>query len=370
MADTASSAADSGYDSTRGETVKARIAAIAAMSDKVESPVPGMEVMKTAKPYSRTVIGRFSQRVKELPVLYVAELKMNTESVEGPKVTKNREYRLKAAEKWIEAHMSGHRKQITVDVGRRPGIVRLIFCVKDEAEKQTWKSKFNIAKSGTVEIGSQKRTRKIRCTIKGFEEPEAEVYASRLNAVVRQIGRLLGAQLPIPVSMDINYGFDPLLPGCNRGPFAPQPMDYRFHIRYQASVDVSSKQINVDADVVPCMPSKPLAEVVYDMIGQTGVEEPEEDLIRKWLPKIKHSLLGVTVRCSYIPRTIAEGADMLAQNEMSEGRRFQIRDIQMPDDPGPPLITFNQKPVSIYDYFKNCKSTPLSITFHALTKLY
>ncbi|KAF2824509.1 hypothetical protein CC86DRAFT_408585 [Ophiobolus disseminans] len=335
MTDSGSSNADSGHTSARG-TSRHRHAAVV----DIETPALGMKAIKMDKPHSKTAIWRFFQQVKELPLLCVVVFEMRTTSSGVQKPTINREHRQLAADKWLQTHMSYYQGRITVDVGRLLGVVRMIFCVADEAEETTLRLRFqNTTDTRPVEIVSQRGPRKIRWTITGHEDPKDADYENRLNAI-----------LP---PLDINNIFDPLLPGCNKKPDAIQPQDYKYHVRYQVSVNVSSRQINVGADVVPCMPSKPLIDVVYNIIGQTGVESPDETLLSGWLPKIKRRLIGATVRCGYIPKTgTTASANILTVDEIGEGRCFQIRDIQMPQHPNIDLVTLNNSTVAVYDYFQ------------------
>jgi len=131
-------------------------------------------------------------------------------------------------------------------------------------------------------------------------------------------------------------------------------------MRFQPSTDVGGKTINIDTDIMPCLPKGSLAEIVNHMTGQTGAAKLNVDVVQKWLPKVKHSFRGVYGRSGYIlPKGISKDrakANWLQREDLSKGRRFQIHDIRMPDFEM--SFDVNDRPMSVHEYFKTCMNHP------------
>lgn len=139
----------------------------------------------------------------------------------------------------------------------------------------------------------------------------------------------------LPAIRDDDNQFDPRLSDATFATSSTPPSDYILHFRAQPQIDFSCepKQLLTNIDVVPCMPARPLIQISQDMIGERQKEAPNTGRIAELLPKIRRSLLGVQVRCSYNPRgqgtKDSEKAIMLDQNQMDGARVFCIRDLKM-----------------------------------------
>jgi len=137
-----------------------------------------------------------------------------------------------------------------------------------------------------------------------------------------------------------------------------QPSDYQLYLRHQASIIVDKEQLNVDFDLVPCIPGKCLDRVVLDMSGLLSLKVQDSEIMQACLPQIRRCLLGTHARCAYIPGAKTdsgrEKATLLTQKNINTGRAFQIRGIIMPiEDVG---FDFpDKRPTMTYDYFAKSK---------------
>jgi hypothetical protein len=317
----------------------------------------GKAVVKMPKPHSRTAIGQISQKLKSLPSLCIVDLtfKEDKEKVDSRKI------RRKALEAWLKEYMPSH-PALSASVERQPGVVRLIFHVENQSNKTMLNSCIEKARSKVLHIDGKTTTTsidgKFTITWESCFEDTANAYKKSLDLLLRQTSYKITDLEPLPLTPECNSIFDPVLPGCLRSTSSARPSGYRFHLRHRPSADVSGKQLKVDFDVVPCIPSKDLAEVLLDMVGRTGLDEHNIALVRLWLPTIRNSLRGVNVRCTYVPgRKTPQGrgkAELLDVENMDKGRAFQIQDIRLPAEI--PTFDIGQVPYTIYKYFTDGKS--------------
>jgi hypothetical protein len=325
-------------------------------------PTPSMEVLKIAKPHSKTAIGRLTQKVKELPLLHVADLAVELGTATSWASVTSRKLMRKVVSHLLERQFVEYRQSTSVDYSRGIGNARLIICIPDETKKVIVKGKLNLLDGTLVKIGDEKVVKDgveltIRCKIRDPSGDQKVIYEQSLKFLLRQTFKELGSDIPLPSTQYEANLFDPLLQGCNRATTWSLPSDYKLCVRSLPSIDFEGQQLLIDLDVIPCVPAKSLHDVLLDMTGQTGVTTSDADVTTKWLPGIKRSLLGVQVRCGYIPGAKTQNnlakARILGPEELLEGRRFQIQDFSMSSD----VETFNigAKTYTVYEYFHNGK---------------
>ncbi|KAF1913257.1 hypothetical protein BDU57DRAFT_597645 [Ampelomyces quisqualis] len=320
------------------------------------APVAGKEVVKMPKPHSRTAIGQVSQRLKSLPGFFIVDLTFYTSVGGEEKAINSRKLRQRALKAWLKECMTSH-PALSANVERQPGVVRLIFHVNDESGQTNMKDWIEEARSKVFELKDETTgtsgNKNITITWDFHFQDTTKAYKKSLDLVLRQTTHKMKDLELLPLAPNCNSVFDPVLPGCLRSTSSARPTDYRFHLRHRPSADISEKQLKVDFDVVPCIPSKNLAEVLLDMVGRTGLNEPNLDLIQSWLPTIRNSLRGVNVRCAYVPgKKTSQGrdkAELLVAGNMEKGRRFQIQDIRLPAEVAE--FDVGLESYTIYEYF-------------------
>jgi hypothetical protein len=326
-------------------------------------PTPSLEVLTIAKPHSKTAIGRLTQKVKKLPLLHVAELALELRTAMSWAPVTSRKLMRRVVSQLLEKQLVEYRQSTSVDYSRDIDNARLIIRIPDEAKKVIVKGRLNLLDGTLIKVGDEKLMKDgieltVRCKIRDPSGDQEVIYEQSLNFLLRQTFKELGSDIPLPSTQYEANLFDPLLLGCNRAATWFLPSDYKLYVRSLPSIDVKGQQLMMDLDVIPCVPAKPLYDVLIDMTGQTGVAAPDAEVTTKWLPEIKRSLLGMHVRCGYIPSVKTQNsrdkARILRPEELLEGRRFQIRDLSMSSD----VETFNSgaKTYTVYEYFQNGKS--------------
>jgi hypothetical protein len=183
---------------------------------------------------------------------------------------------------------------------------------------------FSNLKPETVDVQQRGITQTIRWNARNCNDTDKK----SLDFLLRQATSQYSLK-QVPITSQSSNIFDPLFPGCVRPVLVPQPSDYNLYLRSRPSFDVQNRKLLVDVDLIPCLPSNGLDEVIFDLVGG-------KDVTQSHIRQLKHSLVGVHIRCNYIPGKvtgIARGpAQMLARREIGRGRVFQIRDVRLPSD--------------------------------------
>jgi hypothetical protein len=352
--------ADSSPDGSVTGNPQMRLNDILDMSTTDAAPVAGMDIVEVDKPHSKTAIGRVSQKVENLPLILTVELETK---IDG-ELVKSHTLRREAARLWLENNQAESFRELAIDVGSQLGVVRLLLHTKDEEERKSVEGKLDglkeqsitMPKKATAQSSGKDKT--IDFKITAPQGSNDKTYERSLRFLLRDMSTKAGQLKSLPRTISSSHNFDPLLPGFVRSLASSQPLDYHLYLRHQPSADFSREEIMTDFDVVPCAPGKPLYEFVLDLVGQTALGSLNASVIDQWLPKMKHILLGMHVRCIYVPGKRTgngqEKAKLLGPGEISQGRRFQIRDVQAHDIANDEFDIGNRK-YDTYDYFTKSK---------------
>lgn len=337
------------YRKDHGDSLKAK-------SVVEETPAKVQGVIKLYKPRSRTTVGHFAATVMGLPEQFIFDIMVEArpDSKSEGKPVISCSARIKAVAEMLDRagnkYNPSNRPHILQGLAdeKNIGKVRMILLLPDMVDL-SWSKVMK-------ELDKFAETSSTRCTI---QLPEDRTPYSRDKGYndFLQAASMIDA---LPATHDGDSQFDPRLPDAISGPtFKPSP-EYILHFRAQPSIDFTRSSIRLltDIAVVPCMPAKPLIQIIQDMIGEPQME-PNSGKIEDLLPKIRKSLLGLKVRCTYVPRRGGVGdekAKILKGIEVNEGRALCIRNIRMPNDVEPFKVKGGND-VNVYDYFSESECT-------------
>jgi hypothetical protein len=337
--------------------------------DSEASPKLITGAVKLAKPHSRTAVGQLTQDIQRMPSLYVSNVLVEGGMGKSWEPVNSRKLRLEAVDKWLDKTGINFEHKRFTHIGASQGVVRVILLLPGQQYEDAAKIRFKSASKEPLDgvrrtIKTERGTEEhnIRCRLqesKQNSKDSNDVYTKAFNFILRDILAREDFLESIPLADGTSNCIESMLRGCSRTSGSLVPSDYRLNLRIQPSVNVTQQQLLMNVDIVPCIPNKPLYEVVLDLVGQSGVTVVNMEKVAEWLPSVTHSLRGLKVRCGYVPgkrtRVGREKATILGPANLHQGRAFCIRDIKMPGDHAVTEFDVDGKRGTVYDHFEKGK---------------
>lgn len=326
---------------------------------------PNRKAIKALKPHSRKAIGRLAYRLDKIPDLLVVDLTLryktrDQDGADSWESVKGHSLRRAPVTEWLDSLpiAKPDRLLASIKIGAKLDKdrvdARIAFPVIDNAHRQRIAQRIE---QGPKILGVTE------FRIQGDKVQQIMYCQALINhkAGVREqsIVRILQTVARLPEHLkDFNMwmAVDARLPGFKEQnePGHTPMFDIRLHA--QPSVDFCEMVVNIDFDLVPCLPAMSATELLVKLLN---TEEPTAELVKKNLTALQYTLCGLRARCAYKPehKHTEDRANLRFLDKSDRtGREIQIQDVQPHDIPEFELGD-NKKKIKVEDYFSNCRST-------------
>jgi hypothetical protein len=370
--------------------IRSKVSADFAHHGKLCPPSSGIAPAQTMQysPTSKTAIGRLVYSLKDLPELFLAEIKVLVQPVgvdpkDSPTTfwddVNNGRLKRKAITKFINRKdLNDIRDKLTVKIGARKNMDHVIALL-DEADSNlleqtlmqgsyTANRVYRFAKR-TGNYEERHHRQKVACEIQGgigqFEDrASTKLYRDSLNSVLRRLADptirhgdnlRAGVILDCHVTTNQSNKIDPFA-GQQRPGVLEIGTGLTLGLRISPSVNLEYKAVLLDLDLVPSIAPGRFHKSLFDIFGEQSFLDNVEDHV----PLLKEMLDGLVVRCSYMPPTkeqILDGREamLLKEGSFHEGREFRITRVAMPDSDKAKKVDVGGVNYRVTEYFNNCE---------------
>jgi hypothetical protein len=346
------------------------------------------------KPESKTALGRLSYDLTKLPDLYVYDFKVVDNNDEE---LLSRRLRHKVVQEFLRKHnIDATREMLAVNpwAWKRgsvnfekkipihqlvvPVSSRTVISAIDKAARGTQPKLLTKKLEATGERGSNPLATDVKCSLSpthtllksgDTDLDNATMYRESLDVLFRSFAspQTSRGKKTAYCWYGINREFlpDHILNVDVRTikPLLDMIRSAKAEVRPQIKLDAGQLQLHIDFDLVPCMKTHNLADLMIDLFG-SNILGPDVQLV---LIKMKHMLLGLKVRTDYTSEAfkersqIARGASFNSQSpyDYDPRREGVISEVSLPGDVERFPIKHGEDIVEHYSvakYFKNGKS--------------
>mgnify|MGYP004502674505 CR=1 FL=1 len=323
------------------------------------SPQKTNKIVKSSKPHSKTALGRLTYELGDNPSIYHANLTVGMSSTDDDDrwvAVESHKLKRQIVTKWLESsetqpikHLisTDIKTEFKTDEPRKPKMnvtgsskvdlesektfCRIFVPVLDQAHSGFIKR--TLQDAPTIFFGLNSRSqnsdgtitsRNARCLVQEGGYPAAKTR--QIPSLLRDSPRTF--QDP---PAKTKYSVDARLHECSSDSKKKKMgSSFALYTRIQPSIDVPAKKLHLDFNLVPCAETKPVYDVLSDLVG---IEKPSLELISQNIKAIARSLRGMYVRCIYTPSGNTEKGfakeRILAKNQMHIYHRFRLNDIAM-----------------------------------------
>jgi hypothetical protein len=373
---------DSGYASHATSNATSVVEGLKSVRDSTKVPptaptaVPTGKAIEISKSASKSALGRVTIQIKDKPEICVVGVVVQSLSKDEDEVAptwkpiKSQKLRRKALRAFVEQNLPSVGSNFSMNTRIGPNVNHLIFPFSDLAHENEANG---LLDGMTAEVNEITKTQKknaggesdpIRCQVQ--KGAITDQYWQSLDLLIRTLASDSDAVTRQEFYRHGGEYFDQIdvsMKGGDRSPTAVKASTYEVKLRTQISVGSAgdSGWVNLDFDLVPIIPRKPLSEVVIDLFGcipfarNGALVLPNDSKKVNYLSMLKHKLRGLKVTCAYVPKG-ASPAEILNAKRISEGegRSFEIKDIKFPGVHS--RFTSNNEAYDVPDYFQNGKS--------------
>ena len=311
------------------------------------------QAVKVAKLNSKCALGRVTVQFAKRPELYIIAVHVESlsQGTTNWEAVRSRKLRRKALRAFLQPSL-GNSFALDTRIGTNVDHI-IIPCrnLKHQDQVRSNLAGLQSAVAGVTKTHPGGNVQDpIRCRIEHTETTSH--YWESLDVLIRTLATIqqdngeyeITSEFFSPACIESSNG-DGVDVQMNSEKDVPRlPRNYGLRLRNRLSLDAGAQAIHFDYDLVPVIPTKPLNDVVVDILGRTptvenntfvfGVNDGTAKRNVDQLPMLRHKLRGLHVRCAYLPHgQNAQGApELLDAAHIARGRRFQIKDIKFAGD--------------------------------------
>jgi hypothetical protein len=355
--------------------------------------------------HSKTSLGRMTYTLKDLPVLFIAEIttlvqqQMTSPTAEGWELVKSIRIRRKVIDDLLSRSKLGRLSNyITFDIGARgtrDHLITTLMLGENFLKEQLTHDRIIVGnvwkrakRADPNNNASQSLDQQIAREISGpsatalGDKEQANLYWRSLDLLIRkyasqsmysagdQISTEFVQELPNTTGHSNKIDpFEGLEPEPSANVTSRKTPEFGtgllLGLRIHPSLNGEHKRLHLDFDVVPHIPIGPLLQVLSNILGLVDFKENPDH----YVPVLKDMLKGIHVRCLYAPRSKQVGGslEILAWETIERGRRFQIKEVRRARKV--PEFEMNGQSYSVASYFNSKFTSPTSTERRSLQTL-
>jgi hypothetical protein len=300
-------------------------------------------VDRISKSHSKTALGRLTYELDSTPKLLGVQLIVEsmTDSPNSWEHVGSARLRRQAIEAWLER--MGLNGLATIVAQDKDGKATLAIRYRNETHMSSIQRTLASAQSDVPDVKRTKRSsgtdsKQYALRIRSQEIQHVTKDVAGISSDFRAVMRGLIPLERLPESV---LNVDARLPEVKKfDKKNAEPEIFHVHelqVRVEPTLDLTANnpRLHLGFDIVPVMPKRALVDVLKDLVGR---KKESTKPISDNIVSIARTLRGLNVRCIYKPlESTTIGGDkvlthisLLKDQQRSEGRRFQIKNLDLP----------------------------------------